>query len=174
MHLIASMLLQSFSLVKGTGNKCFMLPARDLLNGWGKTPKYWQWISLPESRFPEVAELLDLRCWSDICCKINTSMLSSGTKYAAYLVFTSRSRIYGFQNYPLEALVGISVQEVEKRIVCLNQENRRTGTSLFPGEYFSFMDWLVDIPNTPSVEMMDGWKLSWSFWSRENKITIWK
>ncbi|KAL2468558.1 F-box protein [Forsythia ovata] len=124
---------KSFSLEKGTGNKCFMLPARDLLNGWGVTPKYWQWISLPESRFPEAAELHHAQCWSDIGCKINTSMLSSGTKYAAYLVFTSRPRIYGFQNYPLdiEALVGISGQEVEKRIVCLNQEGEQRHRNQF-------------------------------------------
>ncbi|KAL2469190.1 F-box protein PP2-B10 [Forsythia ovata] len=103
------------------------------LQGTFVTPKYWQWISLPESRFPEAAELHHAQCWSDIGCKINTSMLSSGTKYAAYLVFTSRPRIYGYQNYPLdiEALVGISGQEVEKRIVCLNQEGEQRHRNQF-------------------------------------------
>ncbi|KAL2468557.1 F-box protein [Forsythia ovata] len=115
---------KSFSLEKGTGNKCFMLAARDLFIVWGDTPEYWQWISLPKSRFPEVAELLDV-CWFEICCKMNTSMLSSGTKYAVYLVFTSRSGIYGFQNQPAEASVGISGQEGEKRTVCLNQEGEQ-------------------------------------------------
>ncbi|KAL2468556.1 F-box protein PP2-B1 [Forsythia ovata] len=115
---------KSFSLEKGTGKKCFMLAARDLYIVWGDTPEYWQWVSLPESRFPEVSELLDV-CWFEIRGKINISMLSSGTKYAVYLVFTSKSGIYGFEYQPAEASVGISGQDGEKRTVCLDLEGEQ-------------------------------------------------
>ncbi|CAI9764293.1 unnamed protein product [Fraxinus pennsylvanica] len=116
--------IKSFSLEKGTGKKCFMVAARDLFIVWGDTPEYWQWISLPESRFPEVAELLDV-CWFEIRCNINTSMLSSGTTYTAYLVFSSKSGIYGFEYQPAEATVGISGQVGVKRTVCLDPEGQR-------------------------------------------------
>ncbi|CAA2968002.1 F-box PP2-B10-like [Olea europaea subsp. europaea] len=115
---------KSFSLDKGTGKKCFMLAARDLLIVWGDTPEYWRWIPYPESRFPEVAELLDV-CWFEIRGKINTSMLSSGTTYAAYLVFTSKSGIYGFEYQPAEATVGISGQDGVKRTVCLDPDGEQ-------------------------------------------------
>ncbi|CAI9768990.1 unnamed protein product [Fraxinus pennsylvanica] len=116
--------IKSFSLEKGTGKKCFMLAARDLSIVWGDTPAYWQWIPYPESRFPEVAELLDV-CWFEIRGKINTSMLSSGTTYAAYIVFTSKSGIYGFEYQPAEATVRISGRDGVKRTMCLDPEGEQ-------------------------------------------------
>ncbi|QHO34598.1 F-box protein [Arachis hypogaea] len=49
---------KSFQLDKRTGKKCYMIAARDLTIIWGSTPEYWEWITLPESRFKEVAKLL--------------------------------------------------------------------------------------------------------------------
>ncbi|CAA2953722.1 Hypothetical predicted protein [Olea europaea subsp. europaea] len=136
MHPNASLLLQSFSLEKGTGKKCFMVAARDLFIVWGDTPEYWQWISLPESRFLEVAELLNV-CWFEIRGNINTSMLSSGTTYTAYLVFTSKSGTCGFDYQPAEAMVGISGQDGVKRTVCLDPEGeRKHGYQLVPRRIF--------------------------------------
>ncbi|XP_059310000.1 F-box protein At2g02240-like [Lycium ferocissimum] len=40
-----------FSLEKWTGKICYFLGARDLNIVWGDTPEYWEWTSLPESRF---------------------------------------------------------------------------------------------------------------------------
>ncbi|KAL3814696.1 hypothetical protein ACJIZ3_015964 [Penstemon smallii] len=113
--------LKSFSLEKWSGKKCFMLSARDLYIVWGDTAQYWAWISLPESRFPEVAELLDV-CWFEIRGKINMNMLSPATNYAAYLVFTCKSRTHGFEHQPAEACVGVSGHEAEKRTVCLDPD----------------------------------------------------
>ncbi|XP_071922130.1 putative F-box protein PP2-B12 [Coffea arabica] len=112
---------KSFSLEKSSGKKCYMLAARDLTIVWSDTPRYWKWIPLPESRFSVVAELLDV-CWLEIRGKIRTSMLSPETNYAAYLVFTSKSRIYGFEYQPAEAEVGISGQEGKKQAVHLDPD----------------------------------------------------
>nr|POF24283.1 f-box protein pp2-b10 [Quercus suber] len=86
---------------------------------WGGTPQYWRWISLPESRFPEVAKLLD-EWWFDIRDKMHTSMLSPNTNYAAYLVYKLARRVYGFTNPPPKASVGKSGEgEDYKQTVCL-------------------------------------------------------
>ncbi|KAI7747559.1 hypothetical protein M8C21_012071 [Ambrosia artemisiifolia] len=80
---------KSFWLHKWSGKKCYMLAARDLSIIWGDTPRYWKWISVPESR-------------------INTSLLSTDTQYAAYLVFKSAPHTYGFEYHPVEVSVGLS------------------------------------------------------------------
>uniref|UniRef100_M1E117 F-box family protein n=1 Tax=Solanum tuberosum TaxID=4113 RepID=M1E117_SOLTU len=53
---------KSFSLEKRSGKKCYFLGARDLDIALVDIPQYWEWTSLPESRFPEVAKLK--RIWS--------------------------------------------------------------------------------------------------------------
>lgn len=112
---------KSFALEKWRGKKCYMLAARSLQIVWVDTPRHWRWISLPESRFSEVAELLDV-CWFDISGKINTSMLSPDTRYGAYLVFTTKSRTYGFENQPAESSVGIAGLERDTRTFYLNPQ----------------------------------------------------
>ncbi|XVF38041.1 hypothetical protein REPUB_Repub20aG0063600 [Reevesia pubescens] len=87
----------SFQLEKKTGKKCYMLGARALSITWGDTPQYWSWTSIPESRFSEVAEL-KLVWWLDVKGRIETTILSSTTNYAAYLVFKlDRNYVYGFR-----------------------------------------------------------------------------
>ncbi|XP_057994636.1 F-box protein At2g02240 [Hevea brasiliensis] len=113
----------SFALDKWTGKKCFMLSARDLKIIWGNTPEYWQWISEPDSRFTEVAELISV-CWFEIRGKINTCMLSPATLYKAYLVFKLR-RAYGFGGLPVEGIVGFAGSESSKRTIYLDN---RTGS----------------------------------------------
>ncbi|KAL3520578.1 hypothetical protein ACH5RR_018727 [Cinchona calisaya] len=111
---------KSFSLEKCSGKKCYMLAARDLTIVWSDTPKYWKWTSLSMSRFTEVAELLSV-FWLEIRGKINTSMLSLDTTYAAYLVFRLTSS-YGLDSQPGEAEVGISGEEGKKQVVHLDPE----------------------------------------------------
>ncbi|XP_077229053.1 F-box protein PP2-B10-like [Tasmannia lanceolata] len=88
----------SFSLERETGKKCYMLAARELLIVWGDTPRYWRWISLTKSRFPEVAELLSV-CWLEIHGKINTRILSPNTTYVAYIVLKFVEGAHGL-HYP--------------------------------------------------------------------------
>ncbi|PRQ47998.1 putative phloem protein [Rosa chinensis] len=47
------------SLDKWSGKKCYMISARALQILGSGSPQFWRWISLPDSRFEEVAELLD-------------------------------------------------------------------------------------------------------------------
>lgn len=94
---------KSFSLEKSTGKKCYSVAARDLHITWGDTPRYWAWHSTPDSRFPEVAELVTV-CWLEIKGKIKTSILSPDTNYVAYLIFKMAEAAYGFCS-PAEVVV---------------------------------------------------------------------
>lgn len=161
--------LKSFKLEKWSGKKCYMLAARDLYIVWGDTSQYWQWIPHPESRFSEVAELLDV-CWFEIRGCINTKMLSFSTVYAAYLVFTTKSRMNGFDYHPVEACVGIKGHEMVKRTVCLDPEGeQRRMYQIVPrrraGSVFNRLWYLQrqqdDVAMEDSTELLrrreDGW-----------------
>ncbi|KAK9009761.1 hypothetical protein V6N11_036289 [Hibiscus sabdariffa] len=75
-----------FQLEKGTGKKCYTLGARALSIAYEESPYKLTWTSLPESRFPEVAELL-IEWWLEVKGRIETGILSPNTNYAAYLVY---------------------------------------------------------------------------------------
>lgn len=111
----------SFALDKWSGKKCYMISARHLMIVWGDTPAYWRWISVPGSRFTEVAELKAV-CWFEIRGKINTSMLSPRTLYKAYLVFKLTAGSYGngFEDRPVEGIVGLVESESSKRTIYLD------------------------------------------------------
>ncbi|KAK9063080.1 hypothetical protein SSX86_016950 [Deinandra increscens subsp. villosa] len=113
---------KSFSLDKQSGKKCLMLGARDLSIVWGDTPRYWRWISLPESRFTEVAELISV-CWFEVHGRISTSMLSPNTLYVAFIVFKSTSETHGFEYQPAEVSVGISGLKSETQTVFLEPQD---------------------------------------------------
>ncbi|ONI26097.1 hypothetical protein PRUPE_1G003600 [Prunus persica] len=74
-----------------SGKKCYMVGARGLSVIWGDTPGYWRWISLPESRFSQVAKL-NYVWWLDIKGYIETKNLSPRTTYAAYFVYQLSSQ----------------------------------------------------------------------------------
>ncbi|KAH7857138.1 hypothetical protein Vadar_009456 [Vaccinium darrowii] len=94
-----------FALDRVSGKKCYTLPARELAIAWKEDTRYWVWISLPESRFSEVAQLLNV-WWLDIWGTINTAMLSANTTYAAYLIFKiTDQRHFGFESLPVKASV---------------------------------------------------------------------
>ncbi|KEH42966.1 putative phloem protein [Medicago truncatula] len=108
-----------------------MLSARSLSIAWGDDKRYWNWINMPDSRFPEVAQLLKV-WWLDISGTINTLSLSPNTQYAAYLVF-KMIEAEGFQNCPIELSVGVEGGQSGTKIVCLDpnveggQHNRAVG-----------------------------------------------
>lgn len=114
-------ILQSFSLDKWTGKKCFMMAASALTIVWGDTPRYWRWKSDPESRFGKVIELISV-CWFEIHGRISTSLLSGDTAYTTYLVYKPATTIYGFEDLPLEISVGIIGEESIKRNVFVDPE----------------------------------------------------
>ncbi|XP_058182261.1 putative F-box protein PP2-B12 [Rhododendron vialii] len=95
----------SFALDRESGKKCYTLPAREVDIAWKEDSRYWKWISLPESRFPEVAQLLHV-CWLDIWGRISTAMLSPNTTYTAYLIFKIiDQRHTGLESLPVKASV---------------------------------------------------------------------
>ncbi|KAL9811381.1 putative phloem protein [Arabidopsis thaliana] len=55
----------SFWMEKRSGKKCWMLSARKLDIVWVDSPEFWIWVSIPDSRFEEVAGLL-MVCWFEI------------------------------------------------------------------------------------------------------------
>ncbi|XP_057451786.1 F-box protein PP2-B11-like [Lotus japonicus] len=77
---------KSFQLDRKSGKKCYMLSARALYISIGDDERYCRWVTIPESRFEEVAMIKDA-LWFFISRKINTVDLSSNTQYAAFLVF---------------------------------------------------------------------------------------
>nr|XP_016507004.1 PREDICTED: putative F-box protein PP2-B12 [Nicotiana tabacum] len=97
---------KSFSLEKRTGKKCYFLSTRDLNIVWSDAPEYWNSTSLPESRFPEVAQL-KIVWWLEIWGTIKAGILSPLTSYTAYFVYKIKDG-YGFYHRPTEVSVGIS------------------------------------------------------------------
>ncbi|XP_050230295.1 putative F-box protein PP2-B12 [Mercurialis annua] len=112
---------KSFALDKWTGKKCYMISARDLKIIWSDTPAHWRWISLPDSRFSEVAELISI-CWLEISAKIHTNMLSPSILYTSYLVFKSPKGAYGFEYQPAEVIVRFVGRESGKHNVYMDAE----------------------------------------------------
>ncbi|XP_010241131.1 PREDICTED: putative F-box protein PP2-B12 [Nelumbo nucifera] len=95
---------KSFALERRSGKKCFMIATNELSIVWGSTPQYWAWRFHPESRFSEVAELLEV-CWLEVHGKIETRMLSPRTIYGAYLVFKLAENRRGLDILPAELSV---------------------------------------------------------------------
>ncbi|MBA0630075.1 hypothetical protein Godav_002207 [Gossypium davidsonii] len=114
---------KSFWLDRVSGKKCYMLSPRDLSIIWSDTPDYWRWVSIPEARFDEVAELLSV-CWFEIRGRISISMLSPMTHYKAYLVFQA-NKVYGFDYFPVNLSVGVVGTEGSKRSAYLQPKKER-------------------------------------------------
>ncbi|XP_024965393.1 putative F-box protein PP2-B12 [Cynara cardunculus var. scolymus] len=157
---------KSFFLDKWSGKKCYMLAARDLSIVWGDTPRYWRWISVPNSRFREVAELISV-CWLEVHGRISTAMLSANTCYVAYLVYKSALGAYGFEYQPAEVSVGISGAENETKTVFLDQEawQRQSYERGLPGRRMGMFNRVRRLGSLPAAATMvngpkrrqDGW-----------------
>ncbi|WOK95394.1 F-box protein PP2-B12 [Canna indica] len=108
----------SLWLDRSSGAKCFMVSARELSIVWGDTPQYWRWVSLPDSRFAEVAELNDV-CWLEIRGKIQLEMLTRKATYAAYLVYKLADWSRGLAHPPQEASVTVGLRSSTTHMVRL-------------------------------------------------------
>ncbi|XP_065852101.1 F-box protein VBF-like [Euphorbia lathyris] len=100
---------KSLKIEKSSGRKSYMLSARDLHICWSDQPMYWTWLSLPDSRFNEVARLRTT-WWLEIQGKINTKMLSRNTRYGAYIVFKVTENAYGLDIIPCEVSIEVGNQ----------------------------------------------------------------
>ncbi|XP_058744429.1 F-box protein PP2-B10-like [Vicia villosa] len=110
--------LKSFQLDRKSGKIFYMLAARSLSISWGDDERYWNWITMPNSRFPEVAKLCYV-WWFEIRGIINTLALSPNTQYAAYLVFKMIDA-YGFENKTVDLTVGVKGGHNNTKIVCFD------------------------------------------------------
>ncbi|XP_024015551.1 LOW QUALITY PROTEIN: F-box protein PP2-B11, partial [Eutrema salsugineum] len=117
--------LLSFWLERRSGNKCYMIAARALNITWGHDQKYWEWISLPDTRFTQVAAELIMVWWLDITGKLNINLLSDDTHYAAYLVFKWNHSPYGFRQ-PVEASLALAGTEPPQPSMVSLMQNRAT------------------------------------------------
>ncbi|XP_059310074.1 putative F-box protein PP2-B12 [Lycium ferocissimum] len=132
---------KSFSLEKTSGKKCYFLGARDLNIAWADTPGYWEWTSLPESRFTifqwrrypflEIYIVTQLKFvwWLQIWGTIRTGLLSPLTFYRAYFVYKFKDG-YGFDYRPSEVSVRISGAESKKRFAFLHPDGEQEDWTL--------------------------------------------
>ncbi|KAH7669777.1 Phloem protein 2-like protein [Dioscorea alata] len=82
----------SFCLEKSSGRKCYMLSPKLLrLEGF-------EWISLRDSRFANVAELVD-GPWLEIYGTLESKILSRETMYGVHLVFSIVERSRGLDRF---------------------------------------------------------------------------
>lgn len=136
---------KSFALEMSTGKKCYMLSPRSLFIMWMEDPKYWTFTSMEESRFQEVAKLIDV-CWLEIRGKIKASMLSPSTIYVAYLVYKMSQDYYGFNSLPVNVSVGTTKDNTNTGIVSLDTRgNSRRRRSLF-SRWLSVMPMIYECP----------------------------
>ncbi|KAI3746875.1 hypothetical protein L6452_09317 [Arctium lappa] len=123
-HILLDRGYLSFKLDKWSGKKCFMLGARELSITWQDDTSYWEWQSIPESRFPEVCILRKV-CWLEIRGKIAAVMLSQNTTYAAYLVFRIARDSRGLA-VPAKTIVSFGGIETETTNVFLQKPGARS------------------------------------------------
>ncbi|XP_006361503.1 putative F-box protein PP2-B12, partial [Solanum tuberosum] len=124
-----------FSLDKWTGKKCYFLGARDLNIVWSDTPDAWEWTCVPESRFPEVAQLKFVR-WLQIWGTIRAGILSPLTSYTAYFVYKLEDDSYGFDTRHMEVSVGISgVESANVRIAFLHLNPKYISVRMYTSPY---------------------------------------
>ncbi|KAH0745522.1 hypothetical protein KY285_007179 [Solanum tuberosum] len=124
-----------FSLNKWTGKKCYFLGARDLNIVWSDTPDAWEWTCVPESRFPEVAQLKFVR-WLQIWGTIRAGILSPLTSYTAYFVYKLGDDSYGFDTRHMEVSVGISgVESANVRIAFLHLNPQFIPVDMYTSPY---------------------------------------
>ncbi|CAL9092540.1 unnamed protein product [Musa textilis] len=131
---------KSFALERSTGRKCLMVSSRELWITWGGDNRYWTFTSDYESRFAEVAKLLQV-CWLDLGGEITSTMLSPKTCYAAYFIFQLNENSEGFQSPVQEASISIGAHVSETTVILEPGRQRRT------------TDPTIQIPRTRD----DGW-----------------
>ncbi|KAG6530663.1 putative F-box protein PP2-B12 isoform X1 [Zingiber officinale] len=105
----------SFQLEKATGKKWYMISAEKMQVTWGDTPQYWRWVSLKESRFAQVVELLAV-CWLHISGWIDSRLLSNNTTYVVYLVFKLTPDAFGLDSASQLASVKLGAYASEMHV----------------------------------------------------------
>ncbi|XP_059313243.1 F-box protein PP2-B15-like [Lycium ferocissimum] len=101
---------KAFALDKSTGKKSYVISAKELSIVYGDEPEHWNWKTILESRFAEVAEL-KMICRLEIQGKMKTGELSPNTTYGAYLLIKISERSFGLDSIPVEISIEVGDQE---------------------------------------------------------------
>jgi hypothetical protein len=104
-----------FWLERSTAKIGYMLSARALWITWGNDHHYWRWVSRDDSRFDEVAELLNV-CWLEVGGAMDCRLLSADTEYRVVFVLKLTADSYGLDGQPIRFSVktpGVGVEEME-------------------------------------------------------------
>ncbi|KAJ4802419.1 F-box protein [Rhynchospora pubera] len=152
----------SFGLDRSSGAKCYMISAKALEIAHVDAPqRYWRWVSLRDSRFDGVAELIEV-CWLEITGKIDSRALSAKTRYGAYLVYklTETACGLGCPIGKIKQQASVSIgRQISKSTVCLQTFHERYIGKRFrkwrvPHETVEFSNGGAGTPK----ERGDGWK----------------
>ncbi|XP_019099575.1 PREDICTED: F-box protein At2g02240-like [Camelina sativa] len=131
---------KSVCLDKESGKTCVMLSAKQLEITFD-SHYFWQWISIPESRFDQVPELL-VEVPFKISGVMSTQTLSPKTCYSAYIVYKTRDRFHGLKHIGVGFIgQGTRVTKRWERKNLTKLEEREDGwmeTEL--GEFFTEFD----------------------------------
>lgn len=100
---------KSFALDKSTGKKSYVMSAKELSILYGDEPDHWNWKSIPESRFAEVAEVKTI-CRLEIEGKMKTGDLSPNTTYGAYVLMKISDGSFGLDSIPSEISISVGDQ----------------------------------------------------------------
>ncbi|EOA23297.1 hypothetical protein CARUB_v10018680mg [Capsella rubella] len=96
---------------KESGKRCVMLSAKQLDITFD-SPYFWKWISIPESRFDQVPELL-VEVPFKIKGVMNTQILSPQTRYLAYIVYKTSDRFHGLKHIGV-GFIGQGTRETKR------------------------------------------------------------
>jgi len=104
-HLCDSILVDGgrkrFWLERSTAKIGCMLSARKLTIEWSGISRYWRWVRRNDSRFDELAELIDV-CLLDITGNMDCTLLSADTEYRVVFVLKLKADSYGFNGEAID------------------------------------------------------------------------
>jgi hypothetical protein len=125
-HLCNSILIdrgtQRFWLERSTAKIAYMLYATELSIKWGNDQRYWNWVSIGDSRFRVLAELI-MVWWFDVSGRIDCRLLSVNTQYRVVFVLKFAQRSYGWSALPIMfSVTGPDGQESESSRVFMKRK----------------------------------------------------
>ncbi|KAJ3672143.1 hypothetical protein LUZ60_006864 [Juncus effusus] len=149
----------SFGLERQSGAKCFMIAAKALWIVWSQDERYWNWVHLSDSRFPESAKLLEA-CWLEIQGKIPSDLLSPHTLYSTFLIFKLADNARGLGSPPQETSVTLGGEPVSKNSVCLQpDEGGKTARNPWGPFGFRFPRYMgMDVEMRENVKLPTKWR----------------
>ncbi|PHT98988.1 hypothetical protein BC332_32136 [Capsicum chinense] len=151
---------KSFALDKSTGKKSYVIAAKELSILYGDEPAHWNWKTVPESRFAEVAELKRISRL-EIQGKMKTGELSPNTTYGAYILMKISNRSFGLDSIPSEISISVGDQESISSTAYLRHSRNKKKEQLETLFYRNRVETLKARVNKGEermpIERKDGW-----------------